>query len=462
MNDPDLIIQLVGVLLSLMCLLFAIRAGKRRRLVDDLPTTKTTGVFIGLVELKGTAEAERPLVSYLAERPCVYHAWGIDEHWSRTVTETYTDSQGHTRTRIRHESGWQTVASGGEQIPFYLQDDCGVVRVQPEKASIEPLAVFDETCGPLNPLYYGKGPPHAVSHSDYRRRFHESAIPLHIPIYVMGQAREREDVVAPEIAHDKDAPMFLISTRTEAQVAAGFRTTYWMLGILGLILCVAGWIAADYARAENSPVRFTASETLPYETAENIPSHWSAADNIATYVLAGLGYVAAWILGWVWMAFNSLIGLRQRVRQAWSNVDVQLQRRNDLIPNLVATVQGLRDHERELQTELAHLRSQLTATAPGQPGPDPEGCLPHLRAVVERYPELKTNEAFLQLQQDLSETEQRIALAREYFNDIAAFYNARLEIIPDHYLATLARLRPQPFIAATNFERAPVEVNLAT
>ena len=162
------------------------------------------------------------------------------------------------------------------------------------------------------------------------------------------------------------------------------------------------------------------------------------------------------------MAFNSLIGLRQRVRQAWSNVDVQLQRRNDLIPNLVATVQGLRDHERELQTELAHLRSQLTATAPGQPGPDPEGCLPHLRAVVERYPELKTNEAFLQLQQDLSETEQRIALAREYFNDIAAFYNARLEIIPDHYLATLARLRPQPFIAATNFERAPVEVNLAT
>ena len=97
---------------ALICLAFAWRAGRRRRLVECLPTCKTSGVFIGLVELKGTAETARPLVSYLAEVPCVQYAWTIAEEWSRTVTETYTDSQGHTQTRTRHESGWTNVGGG--------------------------------------------------------------------------------------------------------------------------------------------------------------------------------------------------------------------------------------------------------------------------------------------------------------------------------------------------------------
>ena len=71
------------------------------------------------------------------------------------------------------------------------------------------------------------------------------------------------------------------------------------------------------------------------------------------------------------MAYNSLVGLRQRVRQAWANVDVQLKRRNDLIPNLIRVIEGLRDYEQQVQTELAHLRAQLAVTAPGTPGPDP-------------------------------------------------------------------------------------------
>jgi len=104
--------------LALGCLGFALRSGKRKRLIDNLPTSKTTGVFIGLVELKGTAESARPLTSYLAGQPCVQYQWRVDEHWSRTVTETYTDSEGKTQTRTRHESGWKTVAQGGENIPF--------------------------------------------------------------------------------------------------------------------------------------------------------------------------------------------------------------------------------------------------------------------------------------------------------------------------------------------------------
>ncbi len=122
----------LGGVLAFTCLLFALRSGKRKRLIDNLPTSKTTGVFIGLVELKGTTESEQPLTSYLAGQPCVLYQWRIEEHWSRTVTETYTDSDGKTRTRTRHESGWKTVAEGGERIPLLspgrLWRDSGAAR----------------------------------------------------------------------------------------------------------------------------------------------------------------------------------------------------------------------------------------------------------------------------------------------------------------------------------------------
>ena len=159
MHDFAPLLPLLGGLLGLACLAAAFRAGRLRRLVENLPTSKSTGVFIGTVALKGTAESAQPLVSYLAQAACVHYQWTIEEHWSRMVTETYTDANGKTQTRTRQESGWTTVAQGGEVIPFYLQDDCGVVLVRPEGAKLEPAGLFDETCGPANPLYYGKGPP---------------------------------------------------------------------------------------------------------------------------------------------------------------------------------------------------------------------------------------------------------------------------------------------------------------
>jgi hypothetical protein len=428
----------IGGLLALVCLFFSLRAAKRRRLIENLPTCKTTGVFIGLVELKGTAEAESPLISYLAHQPCVHYTWTVEEHWSRTVTESYTDSKGNRRTRTRRESGWKTVANGGEQIPFYLRDDCGVLRIVPEGAKIEPTKIFSAECTPADALYYGKGPEGAVAHSDHRRRFVEQAIPLHAQLYVVGQAREREDIVAAEIAHDANAPLFLISTRSEGQVTSGMRWTFWLLGLLGLVLCVAGWIVRDGVL------------------------HRDLAAFVPTYLIAGGAFLVAWAIGWTWAAYNGLVDLRQRVQQAWSNVDVQLKRRNDLIPNLVHAVEGMRDHERNLQTELAQLRAQLLATPPGEPGPNHEGVAKTLFAVMERYPDLKANESFLSLQENLSETEQRIALARGYFNDIATFYNTRLQIIPDRLVAALGAMKPRELMTATGFERAPVVVNLAS
>jgi hypothetical protein len=436
MHDFAPLLPWIGLLLGVLCLAGAFRAGRRWRLLENLPTSKTTGVFIGLVELKGTAESAQPLTSFLAGQPCVYYRWSVEERWSRTVTETHTDSQGHTRTTTRHESGWTTVAQGGETASFFLQDDCGAILIRPEGAKVEPAEMFDETAGRDDPLYYGKGPAGAVGNSDHRRRFVEDGIPQHAMLYVLGQARERQDVVAPEVACDRNAPMFLISTRREEQVSSGMKWGQRGWVVLGLALAVGSVVGRDAAMDVAQQSRL-----------------W-------VYAGAGLGYLALGGLAWLWMVFNGLVDLRQRVRQAWSLVDVQLQRRHDLIPSLVELVKGYRDYERELQVELAALRNELLATPPGVSGPDHNALAKTAVAIAERYPELKANETFAGLQRNLIDTEQRIALARGYFNEIATHYNTRLEIVPERYVARLAAMRPQPLMEANDFQRAPVKVEL--
>ena len=125
---------------------------------------------------------------------------------------------------------------------------------------------------------------------------------------------------------------------------------------------------------------------------------------------------------------------------------------------LVAVVGALRDHERHVQAELAALRTQTMATPVGQAGPDFAGTVAAVRAVGERYPALKTDVAFVGLQRELSDTETRVALARDYFNTIATHLNTRLELIPDRWVATLAGLRPRALWAPESFERAAVGV----
>jgi hypothetical protein len=125
-------------------------------------------------------------------------------------------------------------------------------------------------------------------------------------------------------------------------------------------------------------------------------------------------------------------------------------------------VQGFKNYEETVQTEVAELRSQLEATAPGVSGPDYAGVKNCIIGLVERYPELKASELFLKLQQNLIDTEQRIALARGYFNEIATHYNTRLERVPDRFVAAIAKMQPQSLMAANDFERAPVKVEFET
>lgn len=255
-------------------------------------------------------------------------------------------------------------------------------------------------------------------------------------LYVVGQARVKEDVVAPEIAYDKDAPMFLISTHTEKQVSRRYTLKFWLWFVGALAAVIGGTVAWGML-----------------ETGSIV---------MQSLVIAAGGFIGATLLGWLWTVYNSFINLRNMVGQGKSQIDVQLKRRHDLIPNLVKTIEGYRTHETETQKLLAEIRTQAEATLPGEPGPDPKGVALMLNIIGERYPELKANESFLQLHHALVDTEQRIALARDYFNNIVTFYNTRLDIIPDRFVAAMARFRPQPLMATADFERAPVRVQLVS
>lgn len=433
--DP-LFFAAAGAVLALSLLTLSLHLRRRHRFLRDTPTSKASGVFIGQVELEGTAESAAPVRSYLAGRDCVHYGFRIDERWSRTRTETYTDSKGRTQTRTVHESGWTNVAHGGESQPFYLRDDTGFVLVRPEGAKLETATLFDETVSRGDPLYYGKGPAGSIAHSDGVRRFVEDGIPLHAELFVAGRARERADLVAPEIAADRAAELFLISTRTEESVSRGYGVGSWIAWFFGLAAAVGGVLA------------------------------WGA--NVATRpspawpVVAGATFLLLWTAGWTWMVYNSLVALRERVRQAWSLIDVQLKRRHDLIPTLVATLTALRDHEAGVQTAVAELRAQAVATAPGVAGPDFHGLARTLTGVVERYPELTAAPGFQRLHAELVQTEQRIALARAYYNDIATQFATRLEQVPDRWVGALGGMKPAPLLGAADFERAPVRVDLAS
>jgi len=422
-----------GCLLLVGCLIGAFINLRHKRTIDDLPTSRTQGVFIGISELKGTAESEAPLKSYLAGIKCVQYSWNVEEHWSRTVTETYHDSKG-THTRTRTESGWKRVDGEDEAVPFYLKDDTGILRIVPEKAAIHNKETFSKTCGREDPLYYSKGPPGAVANSTHKRRFRESAIPLHSELYIVGQARERQDVAAAEIAYSKDSPLFIISMRTERQVSSRFGVWLWFWFVIGAILALgtgALWSIASVSNIIWQP-----------------------------FVIMFCAYLFAAFIAWTWSTYNTLVGLGQQVKQAWSQIDIQLKRRSDLIPNLATAVESYQKFEAELFRNISEIRGQISATPSGHPGPDYAGVAPLIRLLAERYPDLKANQNFLKLQQELVDTEQRIALARDYYNNIVTFFNNRLEMIPDRYMAVILSLKKSDLFRASDFERAALKVDL--
>jgi LemA protein len=163
---------------------------------------------------------------------------------------------------------------------------------------------------------------------------------------------------------------------------------------------------------------------------------------------------------WVVQAYNKLIKQRNRVDTAWSHVDVQLQRRSDLIPNLVETVKGYASHERETFERVTQARgASNSASTPGEQAQADNfltSALRQLFAVAEAYPELRASENFQNLQEELSDTEDKIAVSRQIYNDTVLSYNNTVQQIPTNIVANLAKFEAREFYdAGPGAEEAP-------
>ena len=164
----------------------------------------------------------------------------------------------------------------------------------------------------------------------------------------------------------------------------------------------------------------------------------------------------------VMAGYNGLVKLRNRIENAWSQIDVQLQRRYDLIPNLVEAVKGYAGHEKGVFEAVTQARAAaINAQGPAQQGQAENvvsGALKSLFAVAEAYPELKANQNFAALQEELSGTESKIAYARQFYNDTVQSYNTKVQTFPTTFIANAFGFKQREYFATDDTSRGPVKV----
>lgn len=160
--------------------------------------------------------------------------------------------------------------------------------------------------------------------------------------------------------------------------------------------------------------------------------------------------------------YNGLIVLRNRVKDQWAQIDVQLKRRFDLIPNLVETVKGYASHERETLEKVIEARNKFqTANTPEEEmkaNNELSSMVSRLFALAESYPELKANTNFQELQSELSDTENKIASARQFYNDTVLTYNNKVEMFPSNIVANMFKFKKEVFFEANEKEKENVQV----
>lgn len=160
--------------------------------------------------------------------------------------------------------------------------------------------------------------------------------------------------------------------------------------------------------------------------------------------------------------YNGLVKLKNRVENAWAQIDVQLRRRYDLIPNLVETVKGYAAHERgTLEAVIEARNAAMSAQGPAAQAHEENvltGTLKSLFALSEAYPDLKANTNFLELQEELTSTESRIAFARQHYNDSVLGYNTKIETFPANILAGLFKFTQREYFETEGEARGPVQV----
>jgi LemA protein len=176
-----------------------------------------------------------------------------------------------------------------------------------------------------------------------------------------------------------------------------------------------------------------------------------------------LAVVAVLVL-WIIASYNKLVTERKKVQNSWSQIDVQLKRRSDLIPNLVNSVRGYMKHESGTLEKVMEARNKAvnagSATQRMEAEGQVSGALGRLFAVMENYPDLKANQNVMSLQGELTKTEDKIAYSRQFYNDITMKYNTAIEVFPGNIIAKMFGFKPFEFFSIPESEKAVPNVNL--
>ena len=395
---------------AVVLLVQALRDQQHRRRITDLPTSRAKGVFVGLNEVAGTARASIPLLSRFSRTPCVWYVW-------REEQETRRQRRGNDSGGT--ETVWIEIGRGGEMIHFTVEDDTGQVEVHPEDAESRGAVTIDDVIGSrgggtlLSFAGGGVGPT-----GRYRR--YEAVVATDEPVYVLGTARLVDDGRRPQIAAADGAPFF-ITTKREDELAGMFR---WRGTLVLAAAALVGGGAAVLAAGPDD----VAGGVVP--------------------ALLGVGaVVVVAVAANVLAAWNGLVALRQRQERAWSLIDVQLRRRHDLIPRLVASAQAYADLERDAQATLAAIRAGDWDGARGDlPGSgevelasaaatEQSAATRSLMALRESYPELGADVLFADLFAQLVDSEDRVAASRGFFNESVLALRQRTDTFPGSILA---------------------------
>ena len=182
---------------------------------------------------------------------------------------------------------------------------------------------------------------------------------------------------------------------------------------------------------------------------------------IGLILLGAIVLFAVWLVG----QFNGLVQLRNQVQNAWAQIDVQLKRRSDLIPNLVNTVKGVMKFEQETLEKVMNARARAlgatTVTERGAAEAEVSQGLGRLLAVMENYPELKSNQNALQLQEEVTATENKVGFARQFYNDVVMKFNTAQQVFPGNIIAGMFNFKPSEFLQVPEADRAVPKVDLS-
>jgi hypothetical protein len=401
---------------------------RRRRAYADLATTPAAAVFAGRNEVKGRAWTAQPLTSHRSGTPSVWWSYRLEEERRHTRTVTTTDSQGRSQTRTETYHQWHVIDRKSEELAWCeVVDETGSVPVRLDSARVEARSVFDDTFrsgegrGILESLF---------SNRTGRYREFEDAVAVGDQLFVVGEAELDEATGIPVLQRD-----VLVTTRSEES-----RTRWLGVGVGALlVLAVAGIVGGG------------ALVTSPDEPER--PTAWLPGLAASLVVLTAAGSVTL---------YNRLRLLAESAERAWTLVDVQLQRRHDLIPALARTVAAHAAHEASVLEQAAAGRAGAEvrdpagargATELGGDAVEQTARLRHILGVAEAHPVLTADTSFLELQRTLADTESRIAGSRTFYNDTLLLLRNQMTRFPGVLVASRLRLAHRDPIGAEGFER---------